>query len=193
VTTRAAETEAVWKDFRTRLFSFVRSRVATREDAEDILQDVFTRIHESAARIPELESVSGWVHRIARNAVVDHHRRRAAGARAAEALATEDPLPPIEDESAAARELAPCLLPLVKDLPERYASAIELTELAGLTQREAAERLGISLSGIKTRVQRGRSKLRGKLLDCCHVELDRRGGVVDVAPRRAGSCACGCR
>ena len=65
-----------------------------------------------------------------------------------------------------------------------------LTELEGVTQAEAAARLGLSVSGMKTRVQRGRSLLEDLLLDCCHVELDSRRGVVGYRSRR-GACECG--
>ena len=54
-----------------------------------------------------------------------------------------------------------------------------LTEFEGLTQKAAAEHIGLSLSGMKSRVQRGRAQLRGKILECCHIEFDRRGGVAD--------------
>lgn len=186
------ETERVWTDLRTRLFSFIRGRVPTREDAEDVLQEVFARIHESAGRLAEVESVSGWVYRIARNAVVDHHRRRDARERAVDAMSVDPGHESTEPTETAESELAGCLVPLLASLPDAYRRALELTELEGVSQREAAERLGVSVSGMKSRVQRGRAKLRDRLLDCCHVELDRRGGVVDYAPnsRRAD---CGCR
>jgi RNA polymerase sigma-70 factor (ECF subfamily) len=59
-------------------------------------------------------------------------------------------------------------------LPEPYSQALILTEYEGLSQKEMAERLGISFSGAKSRVQRARRKLRDLLLQCCHFELDRR-------------------
>ena len=72
---------------------------------------------------------------------------------------------------------------MIRTLPARYAEALLLTDIDGLTQAAAAERLGLSLSGMKSRVQRGRRLLKQTLLRCCAVELDRRGGVVDSYPR----------
>ena len=185
------ETEALWRELRTRLLSFFRRRVATPEDAEDLLQEVFTRIHENASALGDVESVTGWVYRTAANAVTDYYRRRGAYARAREALAAE-PVSVLEREDASAEEeLAQCLRPLIATLPSSYGEALELTELQGKTQGEAAESLGISLSGMKSRVQRGRSKLKDVLLDCCHVEIDRRGGVVGYEPRDRRQCSCG--
>jgi RNA polymerase sigma-70 factor (ECF subfamily) len=191
----SVETEALWSELRTRLLSFLRRRVVTPEDAEDLLQEVFARIHENAATLGEVESVTGWVYRTAGNAVTDYYRRRGARTRAAESLATAPVAIPTDEESAAENELAQCLRPLIATLPETYGRALELTELEGRTQSEAASVLGLSLSGMKSRVQRGRTKLKEVLLACCHVEIDRRGGVVGYEPRNrgAGSCGrCGC-
>jgi len=69
-------------------------------------------------------------------------------------------------------------------LPSPYREAITLTELEGRTQREAAQMLGISLSGMKSRVQRGRAKLRGMLEACCKVAVDARGKVIACEPRK---------
>ena len=184
------ETEALWSELRTRLLSFLRRRVATPEDAEDLLQEVFTRIHENAAALGEVESVTGWVYRTAGNAVTDYYRRRGAFARATEALAMSPSAVSENEDVAAEEELAQCLRPLIATLPESYGQALELTELEGKTQGEAAETLGLSLSGMKSRVQRGRTKLKEVLLDCCHVEIDRRGGVVGYEPRSPGSIRC---
>ena len=189
------ETEALWSELRTRLLSFLRRRVATPEDAEDLLQEVFTRIHENAAALGEVESVAGWVYRTAGNAVTDYYRRQGAFARATEALAAAPGAVP-EDEAAAEEELSQCLRPLIATLPETYGQALALTELEGRTQGEAAAALGLSLSGMKSRVQRGRTKLKEVLLDCCHVEIDRRGSIVGYEPRSPGShscdrCSCG--
>lgn len=185
------ETEALWGELRKRLFSFLRRRVATPEDAEDLLQEVFTRIHENAATLDEVESVTGWVYRTAGNAVTDYYRRRGAFARATEAFATMPPVVSEDEDPAAEEELAQCLRPLIATLPETYGQALELTELEGRTQGEAADALGLSLSGMKSRVQRGRTKLKEVLLDCCHVEIDRRGSVVGYEPRKPGSYRCG--
>ena len=93
------------------------------------------------------------------------------------------------DESHA--ELAQCLIPFIRELPEKYGEALLLTEIGGLTQSAAATRLGLSTSTMKSRVQLlgGRARLKQALLGCCEIEVDRRGSVVDYA-RRAGRGAC---
>ena len=119
--------------------------------------------------------------RVAANAVADHHRRRQSEQRAVDALMTaaEPQTDGTDTASEAAAEVAGCLVPFVRNLPEPYREALLLTDIGGLTQIAAADRLGLSVSGVKSRVQRGRAKLKQALLRCCTIELDRRGGVVD--------------
>ena len=191
----AGGAEAVWREFHDELLGFIARRVRTREDAEDLLQDVMLRIHRSSGELEHADRLTSWVYRIASNAIIDHYRRPArrefsSGDRV-EVPEPEDAASlPVADESSTPElrgELARCLRPLIERLPASFREALVLTELNGATQAEAAARLGLSVSGMKARVQRGRSRLKGALLDCCHVELDRRGGVTSYDPR-SGSC-----
>jgi RNA polymerase sigma-70 factor, ECF subfamily len=89
-------------------------------------------------------------------------------------------------------ELAQCLAPLIHGLAEKYSEALRLTEVEGLTQAAAAARLGLPPSTMKSRVQRGRARLKQALLTCCEVEVDRRGGVVEYAERAGRDDCPGC-
>ena len=194
----AGGVEAAWRELHDELLGFIARRVRTREDAEDILQEVMLRIHRSSGELERVERVTAWIYRIASNAIVDYYRKPArrelpAGWQADVEAPGESESAWVADEPDTAElrgELARCLSPLVERLPASYRQALVLTELEGLTQAEAAARLGLSVSGMKTRVQRGRGRLKELLLDCCHVELDRRGGVTGYRSRR-GPCACG--
>ena len=92
-------------------------------------------------------------------------------------------------ERAAEAELAPCLTAMVGRLPEPYRTAITLTSLQGVTQADAARQVGLSISGMKSRVQRGREQLRQMLVTCCAIAVDVRGGVSDFYLREPGACA----
>jgi RNA polymerase sigma-70 factor, ECF subfamily len=77
-------------------------------------------------------------------------------------------------------------------LPEADRKALKMTGLEGLSQKELAARLGLSVTGAKSRVQRARVRLKEAILDCCHVEMDRRGTPIDYARKRGecGPCEC---
>ncbi len=181
-------TRRMWDDFNRPIWRFVRARVDSDADADDVVQDVFERVHTRQTQLREDERVAGWIFRIASNAVYDHHRGVSAAEVPAENLRLVAPAPVTEDASAE-ELLAQCVRPFLDRLEEPYRSALRMTELEGMTQAEAADAEGISVSGMKSRVQRGRAYLRGELEACCHIELDARNRVHD-AEARAG---CGCR
>jgi RNA polymerase sigma-70 factor (ECF subfamily) len=156
--------------------------VANDADAEDILQEVFIRIHRSLCCSSEWNKPEGWIYRVTRNLIIDYYRRRRDWAEIPEDLLEEAD----SDESDAEAQLALSLRETIDALPEPYRQALILTEYQGLNQKELAEKLGLSFSGAKSRVQRARLKLRDLLLACCHFELDRRGRIIDYYER----CCC---
>lgn len=193
----ASETQLLWAEFGDRLRGFIARRVANEADAEDILQEVFLRIHQRRDSVQHADRLGAWLFQVTRNAIADHYRgparRRELVAGTTFELAVDQHdnaahAVEAERESAQAQqELAACLRPMVKRLPAHYREAIVLVELEGLTQRDAAERLGLSVSGMKSRVQRGRRALKAMLQDCCRVHVDAGGRIIDYEGR-IGSC-----
>ena len=183
----AAETEALWRAFSKRLRAFVLRRVHEAQDADDILQEVFVRIHRSLGSLRQKDNLPAWLFQITRNAVADHYRSRREPGQPLDA-GFDAPAAASQDRDTGLSELSACLTPMIAALPERYRDALVMTALNGLSQQEAANRLGVSLSGAKSRVQRGRKQIKDMLQACCRVELDRLGGVVDFAPRGNGGC-----
>lgn len=183
--------EAIWAEFHEELLGFINRRVRSRETAEDILQEAMLRIHRHVAAVEHADAVAAWVHQIARNAIADHYRSARIRREQASGLdVDQEPAGESETEAPDVRgELAACIAPLLRRLPPIYREALTLTEVEGLTQAEAAARVSLSPSGMKSRVQRARSQLKRVLIDCCEVELDRRRRVIDYRPRRP--CDCG--
>jgi RNA polymerase sigma-70 factor (ECF subfamily) len=171
--------ELLWDRYNRRLRAFIRSRVSDAADADDILQEVFIRIHRSLCCQLEWNKPESWIYQIARHLIIDHYRRRREMVEIPESLPAEPDLPEEDPQAVLALSLAE----LIDELPEPYRQALILTEYQGLSQKELAERLGVSLSGAKSRVQRARAKLRDMLLRCCHFEFDRRGHIVDYEQR----------
>lgn len=167
--------EQVWDQYAHRLRAFIRSRVGDDAEAEDILQEVLIRVHRHLCYQPDWNKPDSWFYQIARNLIIDHYRRRRDLADLAESLPADPDLPEDDPED----ELALSLKEMIDELPEPYRQALILTEYQGLSQKQLAESQGISLSGAKSRVQRARDKLRDMLLQCCHFEIDRRGGIID--------------
>lgn len=178
--------ELPWQELRGDLRRFVAARVPPAE-VDDIVQEALVRVHQGVSAVRDNERVGAWIYQITRNAIIDHHRR----ARQGEELPDDAAAPPVDsiDDTTFTR-LARCLAPFVALLPPVYRQAITLVELEGLTQVEAAARLGIPISTMKARVQRGRARLRELVEACCAIGLDVRGHVVEVTPRIGGCSAC---
>ncbi len=176
-----------WQAHRDELYRFVLKRVRDEAAAEDIVHDVLIKAYVRQETLKEPSNLRPWLYQITRNAIIDYYRLQKPSQAVPDELIYEDPG---EEDNRAERELARCLVPLLDQLPEPYRYALRLAEFEGAKQREVASRLGLSLSGAKSRVQRARKMLRGVLLKCCRVELDRRGGVVDYEAREGCD---GCR
>jgi RNA polymerase sigma-70 factor (ECF subfamily) len=191
--------DLVRRELHERVLGYVGRRVRSRDDAEDIAQEVMLRIHRHSADLEHVDRMAAWVYRIAGNAIADHYRRPARR-EVPSGQATDVPernvapsaggvAEPSTDELR--EELAQCLAPLIDRLAPAYREAIELTEFGGVSQVDAAAQLGLSVSGMKARVQRARRQLRELLLECCHVELDRRRAVTGIQSRGGVCGTCG--
>jgi len=176
-------TESLWNVYGDRLRGFIRRRVGNEADADDVLQEVFKRIHTGLQELASPGRQEAWVFQIARRAVVDRFRTR--GALPLPAIVEPAGKPTPRNVSA---EIASWLPSIVKSLPAPDREILSLVDLEGAPQRAAADRLGLTLTGAKSRVQRARKHLQEALLDCCDVETDARGNAIDYTPRRC-SCA----
>ncbi len=175
--------------YRDELYRFVLKRMHDAAVAEDIVQDVLVKAYMQQQTLKEPAKLRAWLYQITRHAMIDYFRLQ----KPAEPLPDDLTAADSGVEQQAERELARCLVPLLNALPAHYGAALKLAELEGVPQGQVAAQLGVSLSGAKSRVQRGRKMLREALLQCCQVELDRRGGVLDYAPRQAcDGCADEC-
>jgi RNA polymerase sigma-70 factor, ECF subfamily len=185
--TTPPDTIALWSEFRRPLAAFLARRVRRPADVDDLLQEVFLRIHTHIEALKESDHVAGWIFKTARNVLIDFERSGATRADRRRAATDELELGEAAVAEEAASSVVPCLRPMIEKLPEPYRESIELTGLGGLTQAAAAEVTGLSLSGMKSRVQRGRERLKELIRSCCQVETDVRGGIMDV------ECGCGAR
>jgi RNA polymerase sigma-70 factor (ECF subfamily) len=184
-----ASARGTWQEIERHLRPFVARRLADPSDLEDVLQDIYVRIQAGIAKLRDTERFGPWVYQLARSALADHGRARARHPLPA-SVPTEEaeaPMPPSdEEEGRAERDLASYIAVFVAALPSPYRQAITLTELQGMTQKDAAEMLGISLSGMKSRVQRGRQQIQEMLQACCVIALDARGHVLSYDRRTNG-------
>jgi len=180
-TTTVNVTEQTWHEYRQQLYRFILKRVSDPTVAEDIVQDVVVKMWTHRDSLRDGAKLRPWLYQITRNAITDYYRARRNAAE------LPDDLIVAEEETAESvgQEFAECCIrPFIAELPTPYQEAVLLSEIEGLTQAEVAKRQGISLSGAKSRVQRGRRLLKGALLQCCQFEFGQQGELVAYEPQQ---------
>jgi len=160
------------KDYGQQLFGFIRSRVGTDEDAEDILQDVWYQF-SNIAEVEAIESVSGWLYRVARNKITDNYRKRKnepleerllendeGEMNFREILLADNPDPEAENLKQLFWEE---LFNALNELPENQREVFILNELEEMTLQEIANRKNENLKTIISRKRYAVQHLRQRL------------------------------
>lgn len=177
--------EQAWKDHQQAIHRYIRDKVASDQDAQDIASDVFEKLLRTSNQGKLPNKMAPWLFRVAHNAVVDHYRTQKPCDPLPENLAKEESslLPP-------SHELAGCIQPFLNALPENYRTPLMLSELEGKKDKEVAELLGISLAATKSRLLRGRAKLKSSFERCCDIYRNSHGHITDYQPKSndCGGC-----
>lgn len=182
-----ARVEELWKEFAGPIWGYLRKQTGSDADADDLLQEVFVRVHRNICTLRDTSKLQGWVYRIARNVLINQARTRKGRT---PADVDPDSMPDGADPSGRdAIDLSPTLRRFMQELPAIYREPLVRQEFQGQPLQEIADSLGLSLTATKSRVRRGRIMLREMLDRCCRFEFDRRGRVIEVIPR--SSCKCG--
>jgi len=180
----SSEFNIVWNSFSKGIERYFRQKTKDEDLAKDLLQDTFLKIYLKRDSLADEQRLGAWVHRIAQNSLMDYYRKKEIK----EPMEGKDFTLPVEP-LAYNELLATLVKPFMQQLPEEYREALVLTDIEGLSQKELAERLGISYSGAKSRVQRARKKLKEQFEVCCKIVADRYGNVQDCVPRER-KCSC---
>ncbi len=164
------------KSYSQQLFGFIRSRVPTNEDAEDILQDVWYQLSNQPAA-DEIESMSGWLHRVARNKITDKYRKKKEQSledytsmeEDEDALNIADILMAEDDDNADTKELQQlfwdAFFNALEELPASQRDVFILNELEDKTLQQIADMHGENLKTIISRKRYAVNHLRKRLED----------------------------
>jgi len=161
---------------RGRLLNFIRGRVASTEEAEDILQDVFYQFVAGFESIESLDRITSWLYAVARNKIIDRYRKDAARPKTArlnegaslddDPLTLQEILPDLDNtpESALLREaIWDEITNALDDLPAEQREIFILHEMEEQGFREIAERTGVSINTLLSRKRYAILALRKRL------------------------------
>ncbi len=171
------EVVKVWNGMNDRLTNFVKGKVHDTELAEDIVQDVFLKVFSKSDTVRNKDKLASWIYQITRNEIINHFRK----------VTFYNPSIEIAEEvyeETLTSEVAECVRPVIDSLPEKYREALILSDIENIPQKEIAERLNISYSGLKSRVQRAREMLKITCEQCCDISTDVYGDIIDYKVKR---------
>jgi len=185
------ELAEVYKNFRQLLLGYIHKKIGNREDAEDILQNVFVKVTANIGTLSDKEKIQNWLYRITRNTIIDYYRSKANKPTFLDlnddAVLSETANGLIDHT----KGLDKCLSGFLSQLPETYKSIVIDSEIKGLRQKELSFKYGLAYPTLRSRVQRGRKKLRQMLVKCCAIETDKRGNILEASPKD-DSCKTSC-
>ena len=187
---QAPDLHLIWERFSGELRTWFRGQLMGDEHvAEDLLQECFLRVHDGLENLRERDKLGPWVQRIARNLLIDWRRAQSSqlGQTHEDLESTAADPAAVDQGDCLDCEVGSWLSPAIDALDPADRDVLRLTELNGVGQGQAAERLGLTESALKSRALRARARLRASILACCELEFDRRGGIVDYR-RRSGEC-----
>jgi RNA polymerase sigma-70 factor, ECF subfamily len=177
----------IYGDFRRSLLAFIRSRVSSGQDAEDILQDVYLKISSNLAKLSDDKKLLPWIYSIARNSIIDYYRQGAKRKRISDQILEDLSEHPAPDST---KGLDLCMTSLISLLPKNYQEIIIDAEIRQVSQKDLALKYGMPYPSMRSRVQRGRAKLKQLFRNCCHIESDHYGHILDVKQNRGCNGAC---
>lgn len=172
-------TESIWLEYKAKLTIFIRKHV-NGDLAEDLLQEVFIKVHLHIGSLKDQTKLESWLYQITRNVITDFYRKHKENAPLPDWLEQETP----EPTEVIRQELAHCLTPMIQQLPDKYRQAVYLSEIENKGQKDIAESEGISISGAKSRVQRGRALLKEHFDACCDFELNSNNQVISYTKKK---------
>ncbi len=166
-------TEEVWNQYGEDVLGYFSRKTNDPELASDLRQEVFLRVHQRLGSLREHQKTAHWLSAISRNVLVDHWKQK--GRERSSVL-----LPKEHEDGSLHRMADVCIQNMIKTLPEKYAGPLAMGDLEGVKQQQIAEQYQITLSGAKSRIQRGRVMLKEAIQNCCKVELNKRNELVDA-------------
>lgn len=181
-------TQQAWQEYRTRLLRFVRSRVFDDVMAEDIVHDALVKAWTKRDTLASNDAVIPWLFQITMNTLRDAMRKMPATHLGD--LADEIPELPNETQLGASdtkHDYVQCLTSMLNTLSADNRSTLIRSEIDGVPMKVIADELGLSVSAVKSRVQRSRIQLRDAMMACCKVELNSHGQIINADEH---DCSC---
>jgi RNA polymerase sigma-70 factor (ECF subfamily) len=184
------EIASIHSQFYKVLYSYIAGRIKNKDDAADILQEVFIKIAANLSSLTNKDKLKSWIFSITRNAIIDYYRKSKQRFQTDISDEILDELTE-EKEEDVTKGLDKCLLNFIDRLPVEYRGIIVDSELKGVKQKDLVDKYDLAYPSVRSRVQRGRTRLKQMLLNCCKIEADSRGNIIKATLKKNHTGNCG--
>ena len=175
--------ETVWNQYQASLKAFLYSRINDPADADDLLQDILIKSYRNLGSLQSQGSIKAWLFQIANRSLIDFYRRKGNRKEFNAEHPDLENLWETEDNHGDQPSMADCVEPFINALPEDNARLLMAIDIHGESQKDYAAKEGIAYSTLKSRVQKSRNLLRGLFEECCHLNLDHQGNIMEFTPK----------
>lgn len=167
----------VWEELNTQLLFFIKKRIKNKEDAEDILQDVYIKLHKNIDSLNDEQKIVSWIYQITRNTINDCYKRCY---RLKKVEFEEHHIEmSLEEEDNLNDEILVSMKKIIEELPVDSKKLIKLYEFEDMSHKEISKRLDIKENTSKSRLKRAKEKLKDQLDECCVFQIDKFGNILD--------------
>ena len=162
----------LWLEYKNGLKYYIFKKVKNEEIANDLSHEVLMKVYNSCCSHIEIKNVRSWMFQIAHNTTIDYLKKQQK---------LTDHIPEsYDDDQTVFQDAGEIIRPLMQLLPEKYATPLQLSDIEELKQKEVAQKLNLSLTATKSRVQRARNLLKEKIIECTHLEKDDKGNLISI-------------
>jgi RNA polymerase sigma-70 factor (ECF subfamily) len=172
------EASSLWMDYKLGLHFYILKKVKDQDLANELSHEVLTKLYNSCCSGNEIKNVRSWIFQIAHNTTIDYLKKQSK-------ISYEVPENSNDEENSFYQEARELINPLLKLIPEKYATPLLMANIQGLKQDEVSKKLGLSLTATKSRIQRARKLLKDLFIECCHMETDNDGTLISLQAKKS--------
>ena len=173
-----SEISSLWLEYKNGLKYYILKKVKNKDVANDLSHEVLMKIYNSCCSNIKIKNVRSWMFQIAHNTTIDYLKKQHK---------FTDIIPETydNDDHTVIQEADEIIKPLMKLLPNKYAIPLQLSDIEELKQKEVAQKLNLSLTATKSRIQRARKLLKEKIIECSNLEKDEKGNLISLELKSA--------
>ncbi len=168
-----SDISSLWLEYKNGLKYYILKKVKNEDVANDLSHEVLMKVYNSCCSAIKIKNVRSWIFQIAHNTTIDYFRKQ-------QKFTNNIPEIYDNDETTDFQDAEEIIKPLMQLLPEKYAVPLHLSDIEEFKQKEVAQKLNLSLTATKSRIQRARKLLKEKIIECSNLEKDEKGNLISL-------------